>query len=588
MTTANTYLRVTELDFGNIRTNLKNYLSTQDQFTDYNFEGSAMAIMLDVLAYNTHYNAYYLNMLANEMFLDTAQQRESVVSRAKELGYLPTSAVGATANVNLTFSGIASGTSQFTIPKNSTFTTSVDDVTYTFVTPQPYTVINNAGLYSADITIKEGEPVTHRFTVSTSNPIRYIIPNPNVDASSITVSVQESASDTTTTEFTRATNIAAITSVSPIYFIEEVADQKYEIIFGSGALGKAVKNGNIIIVNYLVCNDEVTNGASIFSTDSVNIGTSYSGITLSTNSAATGGRVVEDIASVKFNAPRYFQTQNRCVIDNDYERIILNENPDILSAVAFGGEQADPPVYGKVYVAVKPTDEEFATTNRKNQIRTSIVDRTPLGIDPVIIDPDYTYLIPQITTYYNKSTTSLSDSGISALVRSTIGTWASANLERFGNRLRYSRFVRALDNISGASILNNDATVKMQKRFVPNVNVAEKVTLRFNNPIRPGTVISTQFTYSGFIAYFDDDEEGNVNIFRYDSNRQKVNIIAAAGTVDYTAGTIEIEGFAPTAYADIQLKVDATPDRLDIIPVREQVLVMDSADAIITVVPEYN
>lgn len=588
MTTANTYLRVTELDFGNIRTNLKNYLSTQDQFTDYNFEGSAMAIMLDVLAYNTHYNAYYLNMLANEMFLDTAQQRESVVSRAKELGYLPTSAVGATANVNLTFSGIASGTSQFTIPKNSTFTTSVDDVTYTFVTPQPYTVVNNAGLYSADITIKEGEPVTHRFTVSTSNPIRYIIPNPNVDASSITVSVQESASDTTTTEFTRATNIAAITSVSPIYFIEEVADQKYEIIFGSGALGKAVKNGNIIIVNYLVCNDEVTNGASIFSTDSVNIGTSYSGITLSTNSAATGGRVVEDIASVKFNAPRYFQTQNRCVIDNDYERIILNENPDILSAVAFGGEQADPPVYGKVYVAVKPTDEEFATTNRKNQIRTSIVDRTPLGIDPVIIDPDYTYLIPQITTYYNKSTTSLSDSGISALVRSTIGTWASANLERFGNRLRYSRFVRALDNISGASILNNDATVKMQKRFVPNVNVAEKVTLRFNNPIRPGTVISTQFTYSGFIAYFDDDEEGNVNIFRYDSNRQKVNIIAAAGTVDYTAGTIEIEGFAPTAYADIQLKVDATPDRLDIIPVREQVLVMDSADAIITVVPEYN
>jgi hypothetical protein len=588
MATANTYLRVTELDFGNIRNNLKTYLSSQTQFQDYNFEGSTMAVLLDVLAYNTHYNAYYLNMLANEMFLDTAQQRESVVSRAKELGYLPTSAVGATANVNLTFSGITSGTSQFTIPKNSTFTTTVDDVTYTYVTPQPYTVINDGGLYSKDITIKEGEPVTHRFTVSDLNPIRYILPNPNVDVSSITVRVQESSSDTTTTEYTRATNISAITSVDPIYFIEEVADQKYEIIFGSGALGKAVKNGNIVIVSYLVCNDEATNGASSFSVDTLNIGTSYSAVTLTTNSSATGGRVVEDIASVKFNAPRYYQTQNRAVIDNDYQRIILNENPDILSAVAFGGEQASPPVYGKVYIAVKPTGEEFATQNRKNQIRSSIIDRTPLGIDPVVIDPDYTYLIPQVTTYYNKSTTSLSDSAIAGLVRSTIATWAASNLDRFGNRLRYSRFVRALDNISGASILNNDATIKMQKRFVPNVNVAEKVELYYNNPIRPGTVISTQFTYGGFIAYLDDDEEGNINIYRFDSNRQKVNIVAEAGTIDYTNGVIEIEAFAPSAYADIEMKVTATPDRLDIIPVREQILVMNSSDAVITVVPEYS
>jgi len=588
MATANTYLRVTELDFGNIRTNLKNYLSTQDQFADYNFEGSAMAVLLDVLAYNTHYNAYYLNMLANEMFLDTAQQRESVVSRAKELGYVPVSAIGASANVQVTFSGVTSGTTQFTIPKNSTFTTTVDDVTYTYVTPQAYTVIEDGGLYSRAVTIKEGEPVTHRFTVSTANPIRYIIPNPNVDVSSITVSVQESATDTTTTEFTRATNISQIYSTSPVYFLEEVADKKYEVIFGSGSLGKSLKNGNIVIVNYLVCNGDATNGADSFSIDTLNVGVSYSSASLTTNTNAAGGRPLETVESIKFNAPRNYQTQNRAVVDNDYQRILLSENADLQSVVAFGGEQADPPVYGKVYIVVKPYSEEFATTSRKAQIRSSILDRTPLGIDPVVIDAEYTYLIPTITTYYDKSTSTATEAQIRALVKTAISTFASSNLERFGNRLRYSRFVRALDNISGVSILNNDAVVKMQKRFVPNVNVAEKVHLHFHNPIRPGTITSTQFTYNGFLAYLDDDEAGNINIYRFNASKQKVNIVAGAGTIDYTTGELDIENFAPTAYADIQLRVTATPDRFDIIPVREQILLMDSNDAVITVVPEYN
>jgi hypothetical protein len=588
MATANTYLRVTELDFGNIRNNLKTYLSTQDQFADYNFEGSAMAVLLDVLAYNTHYNAYYLNMLANEMFLDTAQQRDSVVSRAKELGYVPVSAIGATANVEVTFNGVASGTSQFTIPKNSTFTTTVDDVTYTYVTPQAYTVIEDGGTYSRSINIKEGEPLTHRFTVSTESPIRYIIPNINVDTSSITVSVQESISDTTTTEFVRATNISQIYSTSPVYFLEEVADKKYEVIFGSGSLGKSLRNGNIVIVNYLVCNADATNGADSFSIDTLNVGVSYSGASLVTNSAAAGGRAQETVESIKFNAPRSYQTQNRAVVDNDYQRILLAENADLQSVIAFGGEQADPPVYGKVYIAVKPYAEEFATANRKAQVRASILDRTPLGIDPVVIDADYTYLIPTITTYYDKSTSSATEAQIRASVKSTIATFATNNLERFGNRLRYSRFVRALDNITTGSILNNDAVVKMQKRFVPNVNAAEKVELRFNNPIRPGTLTSTQFTYNGFLAYIDDDEDGNVNIYRFNAAKQKVNIVAAAGTIDYTTGEVDIENFAPTAYADIQLKVTATPDRFDIIPVREQILLMDSNDAVITVVPEYN
>jgi hypothetical protein len=586
MATANTYLRVTELDFNQIKTNLKSYLSTQTQFEDYDFEGSAMSVLLDVLAYNTHYNAYYLNMLGNEMFLDTAQQRDSVVSRAKELGYVPVSAIGATANVQITFAGVPSGTAQFTIPKNSTFTTTIDDVQYTYVTPQAYKVINEGGAYSRAIDIKEGVPLTHRFTVDANNPQRYIIPNKSVDTSSITVSVQESATDTTVTQFTRATNVNQVFSTSPVYFVEEVADEKHELIFGSGALGKSLRNGNIVIVSYLVCNGDATNGAASFSVDSLNIGTSYTAATLAINSTARGGRPAEEVSSIKFNAPRNYQTQNRAVIDNDYQRILLAENADLQSVIAFGGEQATPPVYGKVYIAVKPFGEEYATANRKAQVKNSILDRTPLGIDPVVIDPDYTYLIPTIRTFYDKTTTTTTEAAIEQTVRNTITAFASTNLERFGNRLRYSRFVRALDNITTGSILNNDAVIRMQKRFVPNVNVAEKVTLNFNNAIRPGTLSSTQFTYSGFVAYLDDDSNGNVNIYRYNDAKQKVNIITGVGTINYTTGAIVIEAFAPTAYTDIQLKVTATPENYDVIPVREQILLMDSNDAIITIIGE--
>ena len=586
MATANTYLSVSELDFDDIRTNLKSYLSTQTQFRDYNFEGSAMATLLDVLAYNTHYNAYYLNMIGNEMFLDTAQQRDSVVSRAKELGYLPVSAIGASANVTLTFNGIANSVAQFTIPKNSKFSTTIDDITYTYVTPDASVVLNSANTFSKAITIKEGIPLTHKFTVSTSNPIRYILPNKNIDTSSISVSVQESSSDTTTTEFTRATNIKQVYSTSPVFFLEESADEKYEILFGQGALGKSLKNNNIVIVDYLVCNANKTNSANVFSVDSLSIGVGYTSATITTNTNSLGGRSPESIDSIKFNAPRNYQTQNRAVVDNDYQRILLTENSDLQSVIAFGGEKAIPAVYGKVYIAVKPYGENYATTNRKSQLKDSIADRTPLGIDPVIINPEYIYIVPSITTYYDKTSTTVSGSQIESDIRATATTFSTNNLERFGNKLRYSRFTRSLDNITTGSILNNDVTISLEKRFVPNINKSERLLLNFNNKIRKGTLSSTEFTYKSFPAYLDDDSLGNVNIYRYNDAKVKTNIITNAGTVDYNTGQVEINNFAPSAYADTQLKVSITPDTFDVSPVREQILLMDSASAIITIVSE--
>tara|TARA_R110000772_G_scaffold7228_4_gene24741 strand:+ start:2906 stop:4678 length:1773 start_codon:yes stop_codon:yes gene_type:complete len=588
-TSANSYLQVTELDFEQIRTNLKSYLSTQSQFQDYDFEGSAMAVLLDVLSYNTHYNAYYVNMLANEMFLDTAQQRDSVVSHAKLVGYTPVSAIGASANVSVAFTGVANTTAQFTIPKNSKFTTTIDDIQYTYVAPVAYTVTNSSNTFSRAITIKEGLPLTHRFAVNDATPQRFVLPNENVDISSISVKVQESVADTTVTEFVRATNVVELVSTTPVYFIEEAYDLKYEIIFGSGSLGKSLKNGNIVIIDYLVCNGDATNGATTFSIDDLTgITEPYATATIATNTNATGGNPAETIDSIKFNAPRFYQTQNRAVVDNDYRRILLAENSDLQSVIAFGGELASPPVYGKVYVAVKPFGEQFVTANRKQQLRESILNRVPLAIDPVFIDPDYTYLIPSITTFYNASQTVVSTGQIETQVLTSVRDFSTNNLERFGNRLRYSRFVRVLDNTQNGSILNNDAAINIQKRFVPNTNLAERVTLNFNNPLRVMTITSTQFTLNGFQASLDDDGKGNIRIYRFNERKEKVFINATAGTVDYTNGIVVLNAFRPSAYTGIEMKVTVTPDRLDIIPIREQILIMDVNDASVTLVGETN
>ena len=582
---ANTYLQVTEVDFEDIRTNLKNFLSSQSQFQDYDFEGSNMAVLLDILAYNTHYNAFYTNMIANEMFLDTAQQRDSVVSRSKELGFITRSARGATANVTITFTGIANTVSEFTIPKNSKFTTTIDDIAYTYVTPQAEIVRNSSNTFSKAISITEGEPLTQRFTVSDSNPQRYALPNKNVDTRSISVRVQESATNLANTTFTQATNITAVTSTSPVYYIQESADEQFELYFSTGALGKPLKNGQIIIVDYRVCNGSDTNGANTFTVDTLNIEPNFTSTSLTVNKVARGGHEIQSVDSIKFEAPRNFEVQNRAIIKNDYDRILLNENTDLQSVTAFGGELASPPTFGKVFIAVKPFGEQFVTAVRKTEIRESILNRTPLGIDPVMIDADFIHIIPTITCVFDQLKTTLTAASTVAAVKTAIDAFDEKNLERFGNKLRFSRFVRALDN-TNESILNTEASLKIQKRFVPDTQRQQKVEQRFSNALRPGTLESTEFTFQNFQCFFSDDSNGTVSIARFNDNKVKVNVIANAGTINYDTGLLEVENFKPTAFDGIEMKVSAEPVNLDITPIREQILIMKGADATITARPE--
>ena len=577
---ANTYLNITEVDFADIKSNLKTYLQSQTQFNDYDFEGSNMSTLLDVLAYNTHYNAFYTNMLANEMFLDTAQQRDSVVSRAKELGYITRSARGSSANVTITFSGVSNAVSEFELPKNSTFTTTINNRTFTFVTPESNIVKNISNVFSKAVTITEGTPITQEFTVNDASPVKYVIPNENVDTRSIRVTVKESSSSSANTIYTQATNIREVNNQSAVYYLQETHDKQYEVLFGTGSLGKPVVNGNVIQVEYRVCHGTQTNGANTFSIDSISITPSHSSTSLSVNSVARGGVEIESVDSIKFNAPRNYKIQNRAVVAKDFERIILNENTNLSSVIAFGGEEAVPAVHGKVYIAIKPQGELIPTTTLKDEIKNSIKSRTMLGIDPVIIDPTYLYVVPTIITYYDTLRANIGTSAIQSLVRNSIINYSSNNLEQFGKRLRYSRFVRELDNTDDA-VLNNEASFQMQKRFVPSTTNATLVELEFHNPIVTNSISSTSFTFNTFVSQLDDDGLGNIRIFRFNTNKEKVFIDSTAGTIDYTTGKLSMSSFLVSAYDGIEIKVSADPINKDIVPVREQVIIISSADATI-------
>ena len=560
---ANSHISVTELDFNGIRDNLKNFLGNQDEFRDYDFEGSSMAVLLDILAYNTHYQAYYTNMLANEMFLDTAQQRDSVVSRARELGYVPNSARGARARIRLTFDDIPSTVNHFTIPARTKFGTTLDDTQFTFVTDDATSLSRSGNTFISEVGLREGVPLTHRFRA----PTNYTIPNPNVDASSVKVRVEG-------TEYIRATNLENIDSESKIYFLEEVDGNRLEIVFGDGVLGRKPVADEMVEIEFLAVRGPAANGARSFSLDGmINIGVPYTGTpTITLTEAATGGRDVESVESIKFNAPRNFQTQNRAVVGNDYSRILLKENPDLQSVTSFGGETVTPPIYGKVFIAVKPFGATRVSNTRKESIRVSIMDRTPLAIDPVILDASTTRVIPTITTHYDTTRTTASRDAIASAVRSAVVAFSRDHLERFGNRLRYSRFIRELDNVETGAILNTDATIRLRK------TQNDSGEIDFNNAVVAGKLTSATFTRENVQCTLTDTAGGIVSIV----NSTGSVVLENAGTINHATGKIVIfPGNVP-----LDTEIDVVPVSLDVVPVREQILVIDAQDATVEVVGE--
>ena len=597
---ASNKITITDLEFDGIKSNLKSYLSSQTQFQDYDFEGSGMDVLMDVLAYNTHYMGYYANMVGNEMFMDSASLRESVVSHAKHLNVIPKSVVAPTAYLNMTFTPSGSPLS-LTIAKDTKFTTNLNAVTYTFTTTVATTVVPVGGVYHIpNLAIREGKILAKSYIVDLADTTqRFMIPNPNVDTSTISVQVQNSASDSTVVTWTdgNSLDVTTITSNQKVYFLQEIEEGKYEIIFGDGAVGKQLADGNIIFIEYLVTKGTEANKANSFTAVGTVAGLSSGSYTLSVAAVATGGASAETISSLKNNAPKLYQAQKLATTKDDYKAILLAERNDIESLTVYGGEEASPAVYGKVYIAIKPTGNTSYSAATKNDIKTAILKKTNVvTVTPEIVDPIYYYLLITTIVNYDPVVLLTNEDTLKSAIDTSINSYFTSNLQKFDQKFRYSALTKLIDN-TNSSIRNSKTSIKYQLRIIPTtLAVTSTYTLEFNNPVTKSTVSSTAFTASdGYTYTLVDDGAGIIKLVRSTYTTTAVTIDSPVmymtlldgsenqGTIDYDTGKIVLNNFNPYTISDgsTNIKFTVTPgiNNQDITPLREQIIITDTVDA---------
>ena len=598
MAVNNKRLRVTELDFENIKDNLKTFLKGQNQFKDYDFEGSGMNILLDTLAYNTHYMGFNANMVANEMFLDSSSLRSSAVSHAKALGYEITSSRAPTATLNINLSTSAASK---TMPSGTAFTSTVDGTSYQFVTVSDITSTNTGNNIPFDsVTVYEGTYVITKYLVDSSDvDQRFILTDPRSDTTTLTVKVQNSTTDTTTTTYTKATDITQLSASSTVYFLQEVETGRYEVYFGDGVVSQAVSDGNIIQLQYVVTNKTESNGASSFSAPTSIDG--VTNITVTTVASASGGAEPESIQSIKLNAPLDYSSQGRAVTTKDYEVFVRKLFPNTQSVSVWGGEDgsynsatgvSSTPEYGKVFISIKSTTGVDLTSAQKTNLETALAPYKVASITPVVVDADTTSLILGITIMYDSSATTYTADQITSLVSTTVSNYNSSDLQTFNAPFRHSKLLGLIDG-TDSSILNSVATVTMSKLFTPTISTATDYRLNFNNRFynphsghnasAGGIIASTGFYLNSVTTttyFFDDDGIGNLRIY-YLVSGVRTYTNNAAGTVDYINGLITIGSIIITGVAEVdgttssQIRVTSLPNSNDITPVRNQILEID-------------
>lgn len=596
MASNNKRISVSELDFDNIKANLKEYLKGQSEFSDYDFEGSGLSILLDVLAYNTHYNGIYTNLAINEMFIDSASKRSSVVSLAKLLGYTPNSAKCATATITLNVTSPSTGPSVVTVPAFTQFNTTVDGSSYAFYTTQEYSAVGASTNYTIpNVVITEGSPLTFKYTAAAG--VRYIIPNANVDLSTVKVRVQENSTSSNFTTYTVSTSIITADSTSKVFWVKEIDDGLYELTFGNGTLGKALDNGNVVHISYFVSSLDAANSASLFSYDG---STLYSGanVSITTTAAASGGGVVEDISSIKFNAPRSYAAQNRAVTPDDYRALIYANFPEAASVAVWGGEDNDPPVYGKTYISVKPKTAGKLTLQQKSDIVNTILEsKNIVSITPEILDAEYINIALNVTVYYNDRETGYSSTDMASIVRQVILDYDDSELQKFEGIFRYSKLSRLID-AAEPSITNNITTVLLRRKLSPRYNISAEYNINVINPIftsgvADDSVISTGFYIQGsdFIHYLSDDGVGNMVLYYRSAGTatqesQKIISDASIGTVDYAAGKVNIKNLNITGLADIDFEISIKPSSNDVISAYTQIAEIARDHLYVTAIPD--
>jgi hypothetical protein len=591
-------LRISELDFDTIKSNLKDFLRAQDQFTDYDFEGSGFAVLLDVLAYNTHYNAYLANMLVNEMFLDSAVKRSSAVSLAKLIGYTPRSTRSARALLNLVVNNPTGSPSFITLEKNTPFSVTLDGTSFTFYNQESKTVFKENDIYSINnLEVVEGKQLTLTYVSSNPGPEeKFEIPSTTIDTSTIVVTVQDSFTNTSSRVYVLNNDITSLDNNSEVYYLEENSSEYYQIFFGDDITSKKLKVGNIVNITFLNSSGALANSSNLinqaFTTTSIG-GSSSVDITTITN--PTGGSNKEGIGSIRFNAPRVAAAKNRAVTAADYQAIISAEYTEAESVSVWGGEDNDPPSYGKVFIALKPYKGFFISqTTKQNIINSILANKKVLAITPEIVDPEYFYINLNISVVYNQRITTKTSDQLKVNVIDTVTRYFTSELQKFDrdfNKSYLSKLILEADQ----SITSVNVTVKLQQRhniFLNSINsFLDQDAIKLQNPIVPGTLTTSRFylitnnteTLVQLIDIPNDsppDLDGS-GVIRIINPLNAVTIVAQAGTINYGSGVVNLNNFVPTALpntiSDFRLSATIQDTSQSIKADRKQVLVLDDS-----------
>lgn len=578
---------LTTLDFASIKENLKLYLKSQDLFRDYDFEASNINVLLDVLAYNTSLNGFYLNMVANEMFLDSALLRDSIVSHAKELNYIPRSFRSAQARVNITLRDNSENATVL-IPRGTSFTGTAGSRNFTFTTNQniqAFSTDTQNVFLATDVVLYEGDYVQDSYVADTQNPVRYLITNKTIDTTSLRVTVIED-NGATVLNYDIRDSLFGLGATSQVFFLQAAENDSYEILFGDGVIGRPPKNNSIVLIEYRACNGELPNGIRTFTADDDITTATVTDIRVL--SRASGGSIPESVESIKFNAPRAFTTQERVVTAQDYATLLKANFSEINDIAAYGGEEFDPPQFGKVIIAVDLKNTDSLPDTYRAKYRDFIKPRSPLSIDPVFIVPNYMYLTVSSNVKYDITQTSLGVDDMKSLVVSAIQSFNFNNLNGFNKTLRYSKFIAAIDGAQDA-IISNDTTVEATQ-FI-SLNVAERTnyTIDFGMPLvndigqKQGDHSSNQravvhtdtFLYQGEQCSIEDNGLGDLIIIK--STTSTHTQLTSIGSVNYETGVLRINNFLPQDQKP-QLKVTVTPREKDITAKNRSILRVLDAD----------
>ncbi len=594
------YTQVANLDFEDIKAALKDYMRAQTEFTDYDFEGSALSNLIDVLAYNTYYTAFNTNMVVNELFIDSATLRDNVVALAKQLGYTPKSITAPTAYISftVTYDNPTTDTELF-LKKGSGFTATYDGTVYQYVvTEDAKAQVSNDQAVFTNVPIREGTLLTSNFTVNSQDSQRFILDNKDIDTNTIKVRVYPGGGSFNE-PYLLATNILGVDGNSKVFFLDEIEDERYELLFGDGVLGKKLDSGTLISVDYLTTSGPASNGVRTFVfsgvLENINGVTPNKSITVQSTVAASGGEEIESLTKIKYNAPKTFGAQDRAVTADDYEAIVRNIYPATSDIIIFGGEDQVPPEYGKVFISLKPKDQSYLTSLTKQEIVKELKKYVVASVEPKLVDPSILYVEIDSKIYYDGTVTDQTPANIRDKAIGAFQQYIStSDTEKFNGKFRYSKAVAVIDN-ADVSIGSNLTSVTMRKDFYPQLNSTFYYEICYQNQFDKDCddpiLSSTGFRITEFPNFdvYIEDRGGKIVLYRLDTvTGEKVVLDSEVGEIDYVKGELKIYALTiiKGSFFDNRISVRVKPLSNDIKALREVYLDVDVANSSFTAYKE--